>query len=316
MGGERHRARLAELAANAPIRRSDQHPVHQRHHRRAQRRDADPSQHSQQRLLHRRGAAPHRARPRLHSGAALSLLRHGAGQSGLHHPRRGDGLSRPKASIRCSTLETVEAERCTALYGVPTMFIAELGIPISPLRSVVAAHRDHGRLALPDRGDEALRRRDAHARGDDRLRHDRDQPGELRRPRTTIRSSGASAPSAACIRTSRSRSSMPTAASCRRVRRRIMHARLFGDAGLLGRRRTHGGGDRPRRLDAYRRSRDARRGRLLQHRRPHQGHGDPRRRERLSARGRGVSVSPSEDRGRAGRRRARMRNTAKNCAPG
>jgi fatty-acyl-CoA synthase len=28
-----------------------------------------------------------------------------------------------------ATLETVEAERCTALYGVPTMFIAELGHP-------------------------------------------------------------------------------------------------------------------------------------------------------------------------------------------
>ena len=26
-------------------------------------------------------------------------------------------------------LETVAAERCTALYGVPTMFIAELGHP-------------------------------------------------------------------------------------------------------------------------------------------------------------------------------------------
>src|SRR6201987_6246813 len=26
-----------------------------------------------------------------------------------------------------ATIETVEAERCTALYGVPTMFIAELG---------------------------------------------------------------------------------------------------------------------------------------------------------------------------------------------
>ena len=28
-----------------------------------------------------------------------------------------------------TTLETVAAERCTALYGVPTMFIAELGHP-------------------------------------------------------------------------------------------------------------------------------------------------------------------------------------------
>ena len=84
----------------AAIRRPDQHPVHQRHHRRAQGRDADPPQHPQQRLLHRRGDAAHRPRPRLHSGAALSLLRHGARQPRLHHPRRGDGLSRRKGSTR------------------------------------------------------------------------------------------------------------------------------------------------------------------------------------------------------------------------
>ena len=34
-----------------------------------------------------------------------------------------------KASILWRRCETVEAERCTALYGVPTMFIAELGHP-------------------------------------------------------------------------------------------------------------------------------------------------------------------------------------------
>ena len=43
------------------------------------------------------------------------------------------------------TLETVEAERCTALYGVPTMFIAELGHPefkrfdLSSLRTGIMA---------------------------------------------------------------------------------------------------------------------------------------------------------------------------------
>ena len=41
------------------------------------------------------------------------------------------------------------------------------------------AHRHHGRLALPDRGDARVVARDAHARGDHRLRHDRDQPGQL-----------------------------------------------------------------------------------------------------------------------------------------
>jgi fatty-acyl-CoA synthase len=44
-----------------------------------------------------------------------------------------------------ATLETVEAERCTALYGVPTMFIAELGLPgfgsydLSTLRTGIMA---------------------------------------------------------------------------------------------------------------------------------------------------------------------------------
>jgi fatty-acyl-CoA synthase len=71
-------------------------------------------------------------------------------------------------------LETVQAERCTSLYGVPTMFIAELGHPdfdrydLSSLRT--------GVMTLPDRGDEGLRRADAHDRGDDLLRDDRDVP--------------------------------------------------------------------------------------------------------------------------------------------
>ena len=44
-----------------------------------------------------------------------------------------------------ATLEAVEAERCTALYGVPTMFIAELGHPefkrfdLSSLRTGIMA---------------------------------------------------------------------------------------------------------------------------------------------------------------------------------
>ena len=44
-------------------------------------------------------------------------------------------------------------------------------------RPVQPAHRDHGRLDLPGRGDEALHQRHAHARGRHRLRHDRDVTG-------------------------------------------------------------------------------------------------------------------------------------------
>ena len=41
---------------------------------------------------------------------------------------RGDGDPGRRFEPR-HVLETVEAERCTALYGVPTMFIAELAHP-------------------------------------------------------------------------------------------------------------------------------------------------------------------------------------------
>src|SRR5689334_20552809 len=55
-------------------------------------RDAQPPQHPQQRLLHRRDAALHRARSRLHPRAALPLLRHGPREPRHHHPRRVHGL--------------------------------------------------------------------------------------------------------------------------------------------------------------------------------------------------------------------------------
>ena len=55
--GRRPPARRACRARRqAAVRRPDQHPVHQRHHRLPKGRDAHPPQHPQQRLLHRRGA--------------------------------------------------------------------------------------------------------------------------------------------------------------------------------------------------------------------------------------------------------------------
>ncbi len=69
-------------------------------------------------------------------------------------------------------------ERATALYRVPTMFIAEAGSSAPPrIRPFQPAHRNHGRRHLPDRGDAAGHWRHAHGRGADRLRHDRDQSG-------------------------------------------------------------------------------------------------------------------------------------------
>ena len=49
-------------------------------------------------------------------------------------------------------LAAVARERCTALHGVPTMFIAQLEHPdFARLRHIEPAHRHHGRRALSDR---------------------------------------------------------------------------------------------------------------------------------------------------------------------
>jgi fatty-acyl-CoA synthase len=83
-------------------------------------------------------------RQAVHSGAAVPLLRHGAGQPGLPHARLGHRV--PERRLRPLTvLETVQAEKCTGLHGVPTMFIAELDHPrfkefdLSTLRTGIMA---------------------------------------------------------------------------------------------------------------------------------------------------------------------------------
>ena len=76
-----------------------------------------------------------------------------------------------------ATLETVEAERCTSLYGVPTMFIAELAYPdFGEVRLHQPAHGCDGWLAMSRAGDAPGDRQDAHERCRDLLWHDRDQP--------------------------------------------------------------------------------------------------------------------------------------------
>ena len=78
---------------------------------------------------------------------------------------------------------------------------------LRPLRPVQPAHRHHGGLALPRRGDEAGHRPDGHGGGVDLLRHDRDLAGVHPDPLGRLRSSAGSPPSAGSARTSRSRSS-------------------------------------------------------------------------------------------------------------
>ena len=134
-------------------------------------------------------------------------------------------------------LDTVQAERCTALYGVPTMFIAELGHPeFDVVRPVVAADRRDGRVAVPDRGDEAVRRPHEHARRDDLLRHDRDvtrvDADAARRLAPPPHGDGrAGAPAR------RDPGRLTGHRRDRRARRdrRVLHPWVLGDAGLLER---------------------------------------------------------------------------------
>jgi fatty-acyl-CoA synthase len=60
----------------------------------------------------------------------------------------------PTRSTRARA-RAVEAERCTALYGVPTMFIAELGHPSFDRFDLTRCAPGDGRVAVPGRGDEA-----------------------------------------------------------------------------------------------------------------------------------------------------------------
>ena len=170
---------LAAAGRPPVVRRPDQHPVHQRHDRLPEGRDALAPQHPEQRLLHRRGLPLHRAGPGVHPGAVLPLLRHGARQPGLHHARRlhrhpGAGLRSAAATLR-AVVRPSGARRCT---GCRPCSSPSWRCPISPsydlstLRTGIMAGSP-----VPGRGDEAGGQRDAHDRGDDLLRDDRDVAG-------------------------------------------------------------------------------------------------------------------------------------------
>ncbi|CAD5378938.1 conserved hypothetical protein [Pseudomonas sp. OF001] len=295
---------VAPVRRAAAVRRADQHPVHLRHHRLPQGRHPQPLQHPQQRLHGRREPRPHRAGPPGHPGAAVPLLRHGDGQHRLPDPRQHHDLperrlraaGRPAGGGRGTRHRAVRRADHVHRHARPPR--ARRHGPVQP------AHRHHGRRHLPDRGDEAGDRRDAHERGADRLRHDRDQPGID--PDRPGRRSGAPRdqrrPHPAAPGEQDRRRARPRGAA--RADRRAVHSRLQRDARLLEQPRGHPRGHRRRALDAHRRpGGDGRRG-LHPHRRPQQGHDHPRRRERVPARDRGVPVHPRGGGRRAGDRRA------------
>ena len=156
-----------------------------------------------------------------------------------------------------ATLRAVQAERCTSLYGVPTMFIAELGLPelAGLLRTEQPAHRDHGRRTVPGRVDAQGNRTHAHAGHLDLLWHDRDiaglHPDPHRRLAGTARQHGWPGWSASGSQGGGSAGGRDRAA---RRGRRALHAGLFGDGRLLERPGADRRGHRRGRLDAHRRS--------------------------------------------------------------
>ena len=114
----------------------------------SQGRDALASQHPQQRLLHRRGDAADAGRPIVHPGAALSLLRHGFGQSCSRHPRRLHGLSRRRFRSAGHAGNRGRGALHGAARRADDVHRRARSSGIRPLRPLLAAHRHHGGLAL------------------------------------------------------------------------------------------------------------------------------------------------------------------------
>ena len=189
-----------------------------------------------------------------------------------------------------ATLQAVQDENCTSLYGVPTMFIAELehptftefdltclrtGImagspcPIETMKRCVAEmHMEEVTICY---GMTETSPVSTQTGADDPLEKRVGTVGRVH-PHVEVK---IVAPESGAIVARGEPGELCTRAYTR-------------DARLLGRAREDRRRDRPRALDAHRRpGADGRRG-LREDRRADQGHGHPRRRERVPARDRGV----------------------------
>ena len=142
----RRRRRGRRPPGRDAVRRRDQHPVHERHDGLPQGRHAQPPQHPQQRLLRRRRGCRYTESDRVCIPVpfyhCFGMVH---GQPRVRRASALHGRSRRRRSSPAATLEAVAAERCTSLYGVPTMFIAELDHPrfdefdLSSLRTGIMA---------------------------------------------------------------------------------------------------------------------------------------------------------------------------------
>ena len=235
-------AELAEREADAGARRRDQHPVHLGHDGRAQGRDAHATATSSTTRYFTGALAA--ATPSTTASAcpcrSTTASAWCIGTLACLDPRR---LHRPpgRGFEPAAVLEAVEAERCTSLYGVPTMFIAELEHPrfaaldLSSLRTGIMAG-----APCPVEVMNAGPRADAHGRGHDRLRHDRDRRRSRPRRRSTTRSRSASRTVGRVHPHVEVKIVDPATGRDRAARHagRAVHARLQRHARLLGRPRA------------------------------------------------------------------------------
>ena len=205
-----------------------------------------------------------------------------------------------------ATLQTIEREKCTALYGVPTMFIAELDHPEFARFNLKSLRT--GIMAGAPCPIEVMKRVN----------------NEMNMGEVTI-AYGMTETSPVSFQSSTDDPLERRVSTVGRIHPHVevkvvdLEGRVVprGERGELCTRGYSvmlGYWDEPEKtadvldaqgLDAHRRHRHHRRRGLLQHRRPHQGHGDPRRRKPLSQRDRGIPLSPSQNPGRADLRRRR-----------
>ena len=156
-GRRRAGRRAARARGRARLRPADQHPVHVGHDGVPEGRDALAPQHPQQRLLHRRDAAATR-RPTASACRCRSTTASAWCSATSRSSRTAPASSSPpRRSTPRAVLEAVQAgalhvavRRADDVHRrartTPTSTSFDLSTP---------AHRDHGRLAVPGRGDEA-----------------------------------------------------------------------------------------------------------------------------------------------------------------
>ena len=201
LGAARRRRRgRAGRAASASLQFDD--PINiqytSRHDRLPQGRDALAPQHPQQRLLHRRDAAA-TPRPTASASRCPSTTASAWCWATSPAPPTARAWSSPaRPSSRAAVLEAVAGRALHRALRRADDVHRRARPPALRASSTsrLAAHRHHGRLAVPGRGDEARSVARMHmAEVDDLLRHDRDLAGVDPDRRRTIRSRSASAPS-------------------------------------------------------------------------------------------------------------------------